>query len=135
MTFQDLMGPLSYMPVLGTDRSTWRRDMAAATGTVTEATPRHIVEEGTYIGIIQRYIVGKVIPIHIVKKDTMEKEISVGTITKDTTLEDMDTNLTAETTTAKATHIDILTRNTGIIMATATSPGGIKGLTFFGKYR
>lgn len=129
------MGPFSCMPVLGTERSIWPQDMAAVTGTVPGATPRHIVEEGTYIGIIQRYIVGKVIPIHIVKKDTMEKEISVGTITKDTTLEDMDTNPTAETTTAKVTHIDILTRNTGIIMATATSPGGIKGLTFFGKNR
>jgi hypothetical protein len=109
--------------------------MAAVTGTVTEAFQSLIMGEGRGIGIIQRYIVGKVIPIHILKKDTMEKEISVGTITEDTTLEDMDTKPTPKTTTAKATHIDILTRNTGIIMATATSPVGIKGLTFFGKNR
>ena len=129
------MGPFSCMPVLGTERSIWPRDMAAVTGTVTEAFQSLIMGEGRGIGIIQRYIVGKVIPIHIPKKDTMGKEISVGNITKDTTLEDMDTNPTTKTTTAKSTHIDILTRNTGIIMATATSPGGIKGLTFFGKNR
>jgi hypothetical protein len=109
--------------------------MAAATGTVTEATPRLIMGEGMCIGIIQRYTVGKVIPIHTVTKDTMEKEISIGTIIRDTTLEDMDTNPTAETTIAKATHIDILTRNTGIIMVTVTRLWGIKGLTFLGKYR
>ena len=51
------------------------------------------------------------------------------------TLKDASYDLQIETRTAKDTHIDILTRNTGIIMATATSPGGIKGLTFFGKYR
>lgn len=109
--------------------------MAAVTVTVTEAFPGLIMEGDTCIGIIQRDTMGKVILTPTVKKDTMEKEISVGTITEDTTLENMDTNPTAEATTAKATHMDILKRNTGIIMATATSPGGIKGLTFLGKYR
>jgi hypothetical protein len=109
--------------------------MGAVTGTFTEVIPRLIMEEGTYIGTIQKCTVGKVMLMHAAIKDTMEKEISMGTITEDTRLKDMDTNLTGEGTTAKDTDIDILTRNTGIIMATATSPGGIKGLTFLRKYR
>ena len=104
--------------------------MVEATGTVTKATTRLIVGEGRCIGIIPGYTVGKVFPIHTVTKDSMEKESSERTLTKDTGLENTRTNPPAEDT-----PIDIMTKNTGIIMATATNPGVTKGLTFLGVNR
>ena len=51
------------------------------------------------------------------------------------TLKHASYDLQIETRTAKDTHIDILTRNTGIIMVAVPNLGGTKGLTFLGKYR